>query len=142
MVFECGDLAKILRAAGSGNAHIRDAEARDDGEQLGAGAKALALEQRPRQTRVERQPRHGAAEARDPPIGVQRLQLLEQPIAVAERSRIGRVDEGKTLRLAQPVRGQPQEQSREIRAQYFRFGEGCAGVEVGLRVQPQAKSRT
>ena len=66
---------------------------------------------------------------------------MQQPIAVVERARVGRIDERKILRLAQAIGGQPQQQRGEIRAQYFRFGEGGARLEVGLRVQPHAEPR-
>src|SRR6267378_1940244 len=141
VVLESGALTRIPRPARSGYADVRDAQARDYGQQFALGAKALALEQRPRQARVERQPRHGTAAAGDPSIGIQRLDLLQQPVPVAERPRIGRVDERKILRLAQAVGSQAQEQCGKIRAQYFGFGVGSAPIEVGLRVQPQTESR-
>ncbi len=133
-VLERGALTRIPRPARNGDTDVRDAQACNDGQHFALGAKTLALQQRPRQTRVERQPRHGAAAAGDPSIGIQRLELLQQPIAVAERPRIGRVDKRKILRLAQAVGGQAQEQRGKIRAQYLRFGVGGTGVEVGLRV--------
>jgi hypothetical protein len=46
--------------------------------------KPLALEQRAGEARIERQARHGAAAARDAPLGIEGLQFLQQPIAVAE----------------------------------------------------------
>jgi hypothetical protein len=93
-----------------------------------AGSRASA-----RQPRIERQARHGPAAAGDAPLGIQRLQFLQQPIAVAERPRIGRIDEGETLRLAQSIGRQPQQQRREIRAQYFRLGERSARSKSSLR---------
>src|SRR5208282_5753456 len=113
--------------------NIRYAQGRDDRQQLALGVKALAFEQRARQTGVERQTCHGTAAARNAPLGIERLQLLQQPVAVVERSPVGRVDERKILRLTQTVRGQAQQQRGEIRAQYFGFGERFTCIEVGLR---------
>ena len=121
------------------DANIRHAQARDDRQQLAFCVKALALEQRSAQARIERQPRHGPAAARDAPLVIERLQLLQQPIAVIERARIGRIDEGEILRLAQSVGGQAQQQRREVGAQDFGLGEGRALLEILLPVQPHAQ---
>ena len=61
-----------------------------------------------------------------------------RPISIAERARVGGIDEGEVLGRAQPVGSQSQQQRGEIGAQDFRLGERRAGLEVGFRIQPQA----
>ena len=95
---------------------------------------ALAFEQRARQARVERQPRHHPAATGDAPVGIESLEFLQQAVAVAERACVRRVDEREILRLPQTVRRQAQQQGGEIGAQNFRLGEGLARLEVRLRI--------
>src|SRR5258707_10688359 len=53
VVLESSAVTRIRRPARNCNTDVRDAQARDYGQQFALGAKTLALEQRPRETRVE-----------------------------------------------------------------------------------------
>src|SRR5277367_5503996 len=65
-------------------ADIGHAQARDDGQQFALGVKTLALQQCPAQARIEWQPRHASAAARDAALIIERLQFLQQAIAIIE----------------------------------------------------------
>src|SRR5580704_19423299 len=67
--------------------NIGHAQSRDDRQQLALGVEALALEQGTAQARIERQPRHGPAAARDTAIVIERLQFLQEAIAIVEGAR-------------------------------------------------------
>ena len=68
--------------------------------------------------------------------------LLQQAIAVGQGARLGRIDEGERLGLAQAVRRQAQQQSREIGAQYLGLGELGARLEILLRIKTHAEPRS
>src|ERR1700689_1778906 len=121
-------------------ANIGYAQAGDDGQQFALCVKALALEQRSAQTRIERQPRHGPTPARDTAIVIEGLQLLQQAIPVVERARIRRIDKWKILCPPQTIRGEAQQQRREVGAQDFWLREGRAPLKVFFAVQPHAQA--
>src|SRR5258708_6413854 len=54
MVLERSALTRVPRPARSGDTDVRDAQACNYGQPFALGSKTLALEQRPRETRVER----------------------------------------------------------------------------------------
>ena len=68
------------------------------------------------------------------------MQLLQQAIAVVEGARIGCIDERKVLRLPQSISGEPQQQCREVGAQYLGLREGRALLKILLAVQAHAQS--
>jgi hypothetical protein len=111
---------------------VGNAQTGDDGQQFALRMEAFALQQRPRKPRVQGQPRHRPAAARDAPFRVERLEFLQQAIAIAEGARIRRIDEGKVLRRAEPVGRQPQQQCGKIGAQHLGFGKHRAAFVIGL----------
>src|SRR6476469_8443910 len=88
-----GPLTRILHRQGG-----------DDDEDLARAAHATRLDEHAPEAWVEWEPGQRLPVCREPAVGVEGLQLLQQPYAVGHLARIRRVDERKGPDVAEPER--------------------------------------
>ena len=123
-------------------ARVLDRQRRGDDDDLLDAAQAVGLEDHPRHPRVDGQPRELAAHRRQPLAGrlrrIDRAQLVQQVDAVADLSRVGRVQEREVAHRAEVQRGHLQDHRREVGPQDLGVGEARALEEVLLVVEPDA----
>ena len=122
-------LARILDGqAGSENAHGR------------GHAHGITGDEHAPDTRVQRQARQLTAELGDATVR-HRLQLGQQIAPVVDITPLRRVDERKTLDLAQLEVRHGEQHAGEVRAPYFRVGKGRPVVVVVLVEQADTDAR-
>ncbi len=131
-------LVRGLEPAGGSLARVLDAQKGGDYQALRQAPEPRRLDDDPSEPRVDRQPRHTLAEARDAPLAIDRRQLREETIAVVEQAPVRRIDERELFGCAEPERRHLQNQAREIGAMNLRLGVLGPLSEVGLGVQPDA----
>ena len=122
-------------------ARVLNRQRGDDNQRLAQATFLLRRQQHPPQPGVHRQLRQLPAQFGDAPLLVHRLQLEQQPEAVADLARIRRVHERKILWPPQIQRAHLQNHRRQMGAQNFRIGEGWAAPKVLFRIQPHADAR-
>ena len=71
-------------------------------------------------------------------VGLERAELVQQGDAVADRPRVGRIEERERGHVAEAERGHLQDDRGQVRAQDLRLGELRPGGEVVLAVQADA----
>ena len=123
-------------------AHVLDGQRGDDDERLLEGTVPLRLDEHAGQPRVDGEGDDGPAVGRDPLagqvgrcIGVDGLQLGEQPHAVGHLAGVRRLEEGEPVDLPQPEVGHLQDDAGQVGPQDLGVGELRAGLEVLLAVE-------
>ena len=119
---------------------ILDRQKRRDHEHLGQAGLVGAGPQDAREARIHGQARHAPAERSDLPRVIDRIEIAQQPIAILDELRIGRIGEGEILDGAEAELRHPQNDAGEIRAQDLRIGESRSTLEVGLVVETNAQT--
>ena len=133
-----GGLLSVQRSL----ARILNRQRRDQDQHLAQAAFLPCRQQHPSQTRIDRQPGQLPTEFADTALLINCLQFEQQAEPIADLPRIGRIDEGKILRLAQLQRTHLQNHRCQMGAQDFRVGKGRAGLEILFRVQANADAGT
>ena len=124
-----GALARILQRQHSG-----------ERQHLGERAAAGRRHQHPRDARIHGQPRHLPTDGRDAAFLVDRLEFLQQPVAVVDEARVRRVEERKIRAVTEAEDRHLQDDACQVRAQHLRRRLLGAIDEVLLRVQAQAQA--
>ncbi len=127
-------------------ARILDRQPGRDDEHLAHAPVTFRLEHHPPEPRVDREAGEPAAEFGEVPLTValdrvDRRQLLEQEVPVADRGRVGRLEERERGDVAEADVGHLQDDRREVRAEDLRLGELGPLGEVVLVVQADADAR-
>ena len=120
-------VARVLHRQGGG-----------DDQHFGQAVFRLGRQDHAADARVDRELGKLAAGFGQRVLRVHRAEFLQQLEAVGDGAGIGRFEEGEVLDLAQAQRLHPQNHGGQVAAADFRVGEGGAGVEILLRVQPDA----
>ena len=94
-----------------------------DDQHLGQAARLLRRQQHAPDLRVERQLGQVLADRRQAARLVDRVQLLQQVVAVGDHARRGRIDEGEIRHIAQLQRRHAQDDAGQRGAQNFRIGK-------------------
>ena len=102
---------------------------------------AVGFENHPADPRIDRQPGQLPAERRELALVVDRTQLEQRLVAVANRFGPRRIEEGKLVDRAQVEREQLQDDRRQIRPLNFRRREAVAAEKVLFAEQPNADAR-
>ena len=119
-------------------AWIMDAQRSHQCGRLGQRAGAAPFGQHACEARIQRQARHLPAQLGDSPGGVDRLQLLQQAIAVVDQSRIRRVREREFIHGAEPEHFHLQDDAGQVAAQYLRRRKRLARLEIDLVIEADA----
>ena len=122
-------LAGILNTQSGGN-----------DQQFSSGMFVLRLEQHASERGINGQPRQILPEWREGAQFVQRPEFLKQRVPIGDGSRRRRLDKWKRLNVAQVERLHAQDDFREIGALDFRLREQRPGLEILLRVEPDANA--
>ncbi len=128
------DGALLVRAL----ARILDAERGGDHQHLGQTLLLGGGEQDAPDARVDRQTRKPTAQLGQLAAGIERGQLLEGALAVGDQTRVGRIEEGEVGHVAEAEQLHAQDHGGEVGALDLGLGEGRAGGEVVLAVEPDA----
>ena len=112
----------------------------DDDQRFGKCASTSGFNEHSRQARVNRQPRHLAADGREL-IVIDGLQFMQQAAGVADGAGMRRIDEGKAVDAAQPKRPHRQHHGSQVGALDFGIGIAWTGGKVVLAVEPKADAR-
>ena len=110
LVLEAGVVLVGLGAlVGRAHARVLDRQRRRDDDHLFRAAQAVGLEHHPPHARIDRELREAAAELRQSParvlrVEVERAELVQQQLAVAHLAAVGRIEEAEVLDLAQAQR--------------------------------------
>ena len=119
-------------------AHVLHAERRGNHQRLVQRAALLRLQQDAAHARVQWQPCQRLANTRQLLVVIDRTQLIEQLVAVADRLGARRFQERKVLHITQMQRLHAQDHAGQRRAQDFRIGKRLAAGEILLVVQADA----
>ena len=125
---------------------ILDRQRRGDHQDLPHTTLTFGLDHHPAEPWVDREPRQltadvGQLAGRPDRARLERPQLVEQEVTVADRGRVGRLDERETVDIAETDRRHLQDHRSETGAQDLWFGELGSGVEIVLGVEPDADTR-
>ena len=120
---------------GGALARVLDAEEGGDHQHLAQHMMRARGDQHARQLRIDRQARHVAANAGEPPIFIDSAQFAQGLPTVADGARVRRIDERKILDSAQTEIEHAQDHARQRGAQDFRIGVTRPRLEIGFRIQ-------
>ena len=119
-------------------ARILHRKARSDEKHFAQGAEAAPRKEHAPQLRVDGEFRKLSPDFRQSPFGVDRPQFLQDLVAVRNRARRRRFDEGKFAHVAELETHGPQDHARQVRANDFGVRKGRTTVEVVFIVKTNA----
>jgi hypothetical protein len=123
---------------------VLDAHRRHDDQDLAEAAQPVRFQQHPTEPGIDGQLREPPPVCGEPPptvrvgAGLDRLQLLQQPDAVGDLPRVGRVQEREAGNIAKAEAVHLEDDRRQVGAQDLRVGELGPPQVVLLRIQADA----
>ena len=128
----------LLTGVGGAFARILDAQERDQDHHLAGHAETFGLDQHARQGDVDRQVRDGAADRGDAVVLVDRSDLDQAPVAIADRALVRRFDERKVGDFAELQAQHAQDHPGQRGAQDLGVGIAWAFGKIVLGIEPIA----
>ncbi len=136
---------RCCSTAGSGwpDPRVLDREASHDDGHFGTASLVVCFEKHSSELRVDGDRGELSSEWGEPAVGpgparVDCIEFLQQGDAISDRTGVGGIDERKRRCVAEPQRRHTQDDRREVRSLYFRFGEVGTVRKAGLVVESDA----
>ena len=122
-------------------ARILNLQGRGDDQHLRQAALFARRQDHPPDPRIDRQTAQTSADLGQLLLLVDRAQLEERAIAVADGVGLGRIDEREIVQFAQPQGLHLQDHGGQVRPLDLRHGEAVAAQKICLAEKPHANTR-